>query len=336
MEYIQMKTIVITSIFPPTQAVHSFSNKKDYSLVVVGDKKSPNDWHLDGVHYLGIEKQAQNQFKLVQRLPYNHYCRKMIGYLFAIKEGASTIIDTDDDNYPKAAWAFPDFEGSFDLISGVDGYINVYSLFTGHKIWPRGLPLNAIALQDDLEALIQKQFCNVGIWQGLADGDPDVDAIYRLTNNTPCFFQERSPVVLDRGVVSPFNSQNTAFCKELFPLLYLPTSVSFRFTDILRGFVAQPIMWSRDYLLGFTEATVVQERNNHDLMEDFRLEIPMYDSCESLVPIVSQVVRKDASISDNLLAAYAELIRCEIVASSEMQILDAWLDDLAKISSSVS
>ena len=35
---------------------------------------------------------------------------------------------------------------------------------------------------------------------------------------------------------SPFNSQNTIWFKEIFPLLYLPVSCSMRATDIIRGF----------------------------------------------------------------------------------------------------
>lgn len=74
--------------------------------------------------------------------------------------------------------------------------------------------------------------------QGLADENPDVDAIYRLTNDTPCYFDERAPVVLEAGTLCPFNSQNTATRRELFPLLYMPVFITFRFTDILRGLAA--------------------------------------------------------------------------------------------------
>ena len=59
-------------------------------------------------------------------------------------------------------------------------------------------------------------------------------------------------MVLGTGTMSPFNTQNTLIRKELFALLYLPTYVTFRFTDILRGLVAQPIMWAAGYALGFT------------------------------------------------------------------------------------
>ena len=39
--------------------------------------------------------------------------------------------------------------------------------------------------------------------------------------------------MLGSGTISPFNSQNTLFTRAVFPLLYLPTYVTFRFTDKL-------------------------------------------------------------------------------------------------------
>ena len=157
------------------------------------------------------------------------------------------------------------------------GWVNIYHHFSDQPIWPRGLPLRNINdSRDKLQWQKEKINQRIGIWQGLADEDPDVDAIYRLTSNTPCIFQKKEPVVLEKGTVCPFNSQNTAIQKELFPLLFLPSFVTFRFTDILRGIIAQPILWQHDYRLGFTEATVVQKRNEHDYFKDFESEVPMY------------------------------------------------------------
>ena len=107
-----------------------------------------------------------------------------------------------------------------------------------------------------------KEVNKIGIWQGLADLDPDVDAIYRLTSNKEVTFDKGDPIVLGKETWCPFNSQNTLFASpQFFPLLYLPAFVTFRFTDILRGYVAQPILQAAGYRLGFTEATVYQDRN---------------------------------------------------------------------------
>jgi hypothetical protein len=134
----------------------------------------------------------------------------------------------------------------------------------------------------------------------LADEDPDVDAIYRLVVGKACIFRERAPVVLAKGTLCPWNSQNTAVRRELFPLLYLPVTVTFRFTDILRSLVAQPIMAAAGYGLGFLGATVVQKRNPHDPMAD----------------------------SENLLAAYESLAAAGIVERAELETLRAWLEGL--------
>jgi hypothetical protein len=329
MEYQDMKThIVITSIFNPTEAVFAFSKMYDYQLIVVGDKKTPEDWHCNNVDYISLIQQETFDFELAKVLPYNHYCRKMLGYLKAIKNGADYIVDTDDDNIPKDKWNFPEFEQKYDCTSEDRGFVNIYQLYTKQKIWARGLPLNLINRQFELEKDLTAKNCKVGIWQGLADEDPDVDAIYRLTNDTPCYFEEREPVVLSKGTISPFNTQNTMIRKELFPLMYLPTYVTFRFTDILRGLVAQPIMWLYGYQLGFINATVIQKRNPHDYMKDFISEIPMYQHCERVIELVSNSISKSESIETNLYNAYKSLLKENIVCDKEMITLDAWLKDI--------
>ncbi|KAF5051009.1 STELLO glycosyltransferase [anaerobic digester metagenome] len=326
--------IVITTIFPPTEAIRRFSRFNDFDLVVVGDKKTPRDWELNRCQYLSIADQENLKYDLIKNLPFDHYCRKMVGYLYAISQGAEAIVDTDDDNIPKNTWAFPDFDSNYRMTRQDLGFINTYNFFTDQFIWPRGFPLQRIRSESGQapEIDLELRYTRVGVWQGLADGDPDVDAIYRLTDNTPCFFRSAPPVVLGRGTISPFNSQNTMVRRELFPLLYLPAFVTFRFTDILRGLVAQPIMWAKGYTLGFTEATVVQERNEHDYLKDFESEIPCYLNSETVIEIVASVVDPEATVSDNLLLGYQALYKDKIVAAEEVDLLKHWLSDLSELS----
>ncbi len=322
--------IVIRSINNPTEAVYSFSKRHDYKMIVVGDVKTPSNWCCNDVDFISIDHQETDAFEFTNVLPHNHYCRKMIGYVKAIKSGAEYIVDTDDDNIPKERWGFPGFEGEFDFVSENKGFVNMYQLYSNDKIWPRGFPLKRINTPYDLDNDLFRNTCKVGVWQGLADEDPDVDAVYRLTNDNPCYFKERKPVVLGKGTISPFNSQNTIFRKELFPLLYLPTTVTFRYTDILRGLVAQPIMWLYGYNLGFTNATVLQKRNPHDYMKDFISEIPMYETCEKVIALVNKVISPSESIETNLYNAYKELFREKIVSEKELETLEAWLNEISQ------
>jgi hypothetical protein len=328
---LKKKYIIITSIYNPTEAVIKFSKMVDYQLIVVGDKKTPIDWNCNNVDYISVNQQESSNFELANVLPYNHYCRKMLGYLKAIESGAEYIVDTDDDNIPKDKWSFPEFDQKYDLISDDKGFVNIYQLYTKQRIWTRGLPLNLINTQFDLDKCLTVKDCKIGIWQGLADEDPDVDAIYRLTNNSQCYFDSREPVALGKGTVSPFNTQNTMIRKELYALLYLPTYVTFRFTDILRGLIAQPIMWLYDYKLGFTNATVVQKRNPHNYMKDFISEIPMYQDCERVIELILNSISCSESIETNLYNAYKSLLKENIVCEKEMITLDAWLNDINKL-----
>jgi hypothetical protein len=319
------KFIVITSIFPPTEAIEKFAKLKEWKVIVVGDKKTAADWIYPGVTYLSPQRQQEvaNNFSVL--LPWNSYTRKNIGYLYAISQGARVIYESDDDNIPLENWVNePDFSADAELLSEAS-FVNIYSYFTDKKVWPRGIPLRCVLNAETPKVSLAKNL-KVGVWQFLADEDPDVDAIYRLTNNTPIYFNWRAPLVLDQNACCPFNSQNTYFRKEVFPLLYLPSTVTFRFTDILRGLVAQPILWAAGYHLGFAGATVLQKRNPHDYLKDFESEIPCYLSVEESVQIAKCAVSTGKSIPENLMLVYRALAAKSIVSEKELEILICWLD----------
>lgn len=319
------KYIVITSIFNPTEAIEAFSSLRDYHLIVVGDKKTPDGWQFKNCTYLSVKDQLDLSSSLANAIPFNHYGRKMMGYVYAIQQGADIIIDTDDDNIPYSNWDFPSFSGKFTTSQEGLGWVNIYHHFSNQPIWPRGLPLRNINDGRDILKWQPAPIKNkIGIWQGLADDDPDVDAIYRLTSNKPCTFKKNKPVVLEKGTVSPFNSQNTAISREFFPLLFLPSFVTFRFTDILRGIIAQPILWQHNSRLGFTEATVIQKRNVHDYFRDFESEVPMYLHAEKSLNVVMSAI-KSGTVKDNLFTAYESLLKINVVEEREMNVLNEWL-----------
>lgn len=326
--------IVITSINPPSAGVREFSRVAPSQVIVVADRKTPKDWSLEGVTFLSVEEQK----RLVGRrfanlLPFDHYCRKMIGYLYAIRSGVDIIVDSDDDNIPKHSWnGPPPFNGEQLCTPPELGFINVYRWFTDQYIWPRGFPISLLQSATTTVAASQLagSYAEVGVWQGLADKNPDVDAIYRMVVSAPCVFEDKPPIVLNIGTIAPSNSQNTSFRKEVFPLLYLPGFVSFRFTDILRGFVAQPILWAHGFRLGFTGASVTQERNYHNLLDDFESEIPSYLLGERIIDIVRGAVHGKGPLEDDLFEAYRSLHGNSIVVKQELELLEAWLGELSR------
>lgn len=319
--------IIITTINPPTKTIEKFLEYGDWEITVAGDLKTPPFESSDQLVFLSTGQQARLGFAVAEKLPFNHYTRKNIGYLYAISKGAEVLYDTDDDNMPHDNWGLPDFAGAFNTVAGCR-FCNIYEFFTERKVWPRGYPLRLVNEKNAGRQSVQQQ--SIGVWQGLADLDPDVDALYRLLFGEEIQFRDNESIVLDRGVYCPFNSQNTFWNKAVFPYLYLPATVSFRFTDILRGYIAQRCFWEHGLKLGFTKATVYQERNSHDLMRDFESEVPCYLQVDETVRLLDGL-SLSADHESNLIRIYDALIQKGIVDTSEMAIVTSWLNDLDRV-----
>jgi hypothetical protein len=90
-------------------------------------------------------------------------------------------------------------------------------------------------------------------------------------------------------------------------------------------------MWAAGYRLGVLGPTVRQTRNAHDLMADFASEGPLYTEVEGLLSLVRDSVRPEDALSDNLYTVYRRLVRRGIVPEGELDILSAWLDDVAAL-----
>ena len=327
------KWIVVTTINPPQPAIAAISNlcvKDGWRCVVVGDKKTPVKWSANNIDYLSVEDQKQLYPQLSDMLPYNHYCRKNIGYLYAASKGAEVILETDDDNIPLANFGIQLNKKISGRLVGNATWVNVYKYFTNALIWPRGNPLDSI--HEKGLVLHEEYATECPVQQYLADGDPDVDAIYRLLFKDEIRFEKNSPVLLEKGAWCSFNSQNTIFFREFFSLLYLPCFVSFRMTDIWRSFVAQAVLWSEGKCLSFSQSSVVQVRNQHNLMKDFKDEVDGYLSNREICEILMQASAgwtNSMSIKSRVFSAWSALNAEKYITDDEMDIVKFWMECLS-------
>jgi hypothetical protein len=326
--------LVVTSIAAPNRVLGALaegSRARGRQFVVVGDVPSPADFQLEGCDFYGLDAQYETGFRFARLCPTRHYARKNLGYLLAIREGANIIVETDDDNIPREEfWGERRRKVSVPALEEA-GWVNVYRYFTEANIWPRGLPLERVRERvPEFESLKVKD-ADCPIQQGLADENPDVDAIYRLVAELPQSFRRDRRVALGTGSWCPFNSQNTTWWADAFPLLYLPAYCSFRMTDIWRSFVAQRIGWEQGWGVLFHEPTVWQERNEHNLMRDFQDEVPGYlhnaAICEALAGL--DLAPGAERLGENLMACYERLVEMSLVGREELPLLAAWLEDLA-------
>jgi len=328
------RTLIITSISSPNKILKLYAKiceKNKIEFIIIGDKASPRDFKLDGCYFWSLQNQKKLPFSVASLLPEKHYSRKNIGYLLAIKGESEIIMETDDDNAPYDSFVDPKDRYVKACFIEEKGWVNIYKYFTNKKIWPRGFPLEYLKNHSVNFSKLESLKINCPIQQGLADENPDVDAIFRLTGQLPIFFDKKIKVSIGRNTVCPFNSQNTIWFKEVFPLLYLPSYCSFRMTDIWRSFIAQRILWENKWNVLFESPTVCQKRNKHNLLNDFEDEIPGYLNNDKIVKILSKLKLKSGTkyIGENLVKCYEGLVRQKMIDSREIKILNAWLFDLS-------
>lgn len=328
--------LVITTINAPTQAVVELAGgalKNGWRLVVIGDRKSPPRFDLEGADYFDLERQFASGYKFAQAVPTGHYARKNVGYLLSIANGAEAIVETDDDNLPLANfWDERSLQQHAPTIEQ-PGWVNIYRYFCDQPIWPRGLPLDEIQQAVAPKHSLVSAQTDCPVHQGLANANPDVDAIYRLAFPLPIDFDDNGPIVTRGGAWCPFNSQNTRWYPDAYPLLYLPFHCSFRMTDIWRSFVAQRILYGNGKGILFHDASVFQDRNEHDLMKDFADEVIGYTHNRELRTRLLDLNLGDRpeTMTDDLEACYELLIKMDLVGAEERKLLTAWRQDFEMI-----
>lgn len=328
---------VITTINPPTPTVQSLALRCADRVIVIGDLKTPVDWSAAGSRFYSYDEQKTLGLSLVPRLRFSHYTRKNIGYLQAMRGGADVIYDTDDDNVPSSEWQ------KRSLMCDVrpvvkPGWCNVYRYFHNSDIWPRGFGLTKLG--DPLQPFEELMRVDCPVQQGLADGEPDVDAIWRLAavpshmRGRITLFRDKKSVWLGTGVWCPFNSQTTWWFEQAHPLMYLPIHASFRMTDIWRSFIAQRCLWEIGRGVAFhSPSEVVQKRNEHDLLRDFADEVPGYLANEKIAEALEKLSLDpgEGAMTRNLVRCYEKLTDLGYFPPDELAAVRAWVDDVERI-----
>ena len=325
--------LAVTSISKPNAVLVSLAEgaqRHGWDYVVAGDSKTP-EFQLDGCRFLSVADQQGGDFETGRQCPTRSYARKNLAYLAAIAGGAQVLVETDDDNFPRETfWKPRATRVACRPVEG-DRWVNVYGYFAEQFIYPRGLPLEVARQTPPAPGALQEMECL--IQQGMADENPDVDAVYRMLFPLPFNFDMGvEPVALGNGAWCPFNSQNTTFFAPVFPLLYMPAYCTMRMTDIWRGFVAQRILHHLGHSLLFHDATVWQERNEHDLHHDYLLEMPGYEHNNAMRKALMEIdFGSCQSIPVLLELCYQCLIRHGWVGAQEEGLLATWLADLKKL-----
>ena len=349
---------VTTTIFPPTKTVNQIAALPDWCLVIAGDRKTPKQYNVSGgAVYLSPADQERMLLATGKLLRWNHFGRKNLGFLYAIQHGAKWVYDTDDDNELQSEAVGIPLPRPSALVDEVDTAHKLYNLYpqmsTVPSAWPRGFPLEAIKDNRTRNASFARRAWparRVGVVQSLADHDPDVDGIYRLTQPLPFRFPPQSAraaaaspralarkgsamttVAPRRGTMMPYNAQATLHAYDALWGLLLPCTVHGRVTDIWRAYFTQRLLWDIGSRIAFATPWVTQYRNAHNYLADFNSELPLYQQAGALVDALLAWRPASGTLPGRIEELYILMYECGIVGLADVHLAQAWLADLVKV-----
>jgi hypothetical protein len=271
------KIIVTTTINEPTKATLKFAAMTDWHLVIAGDSKTPHKLYnnLQNVTYLSPDDQEVLSKELSDIIGWRSIRRRNMALVKAYQMGADVIATVDDDNIPYDDWGKDIFVGQEIKVDLYTTSLEVFDpLFvTEHKkLWHRGFPIQYVSKRDAI--LLGKKKINCLVQADLWNGDPDIDAICRITQMPEVEFKSFSPFASDK--IAPFNSQNTFLHREVIPYYMVIPHIG-RMDDIWGAYaLQQDLKESKGSFVVYNKATVYQDRNEHDLTIDMEDEMVGY------------------------------------------------------------
>lgn len=278
--------IVTTTINPPTPAIEAFDAMDDWHLIVVGDLKTPPDYKLQRGQYLSPEAQEQFAPALSQALGWNTHARRNIGHLMAKTLGATVVAMVDDDNIPLPHWGKNLLVGQTVELTVYDAGLPAFDPIGATNyphLWHRGFPLQWVSQRQYSQA--ETKPWRVDIQADFWNGDPDIDATARMIYGPHCQFDDTCfPMASNQ--VAPFNSQNTFVSAEVLPYCFvLPFLTPHgRLGDIWMAYHVQ----AQGFQVAFNRASVIQQRNPHDLTVDFMDEVLGVERTIALIEQINQ------------------------------------------------
>jgi len=363
---------VVTTIHVPNESIIGVSNMRNWCLVIIGDNITPDNAYDDlakknNVFYLSASNQkkfflgtttATNGF--IKMMPFNSFARKNIGYLFAVNFGARVVFDFDDDNVlsplEDGVTVPPPFlyrkEVDFDstvLLEFVESEqssalaFNPYEFMrASHKeSWPRGFPVDH--LQKNFENWGEQnttvgdiKYSSIGVIQSLCDGDPDNDAIFRMTrpDSTKFTFSRTAtslPLLIPYSAYSPYNAQATTHLYSAFWGLYLPITVPGRVTDIWRSYITQRIMKDIGLHVMYTPPIVKHERSAHDYLADFAAESDLYSKTAELLKFLDSWSSTANTLPERISDLWIALYERDYIRLDDVEAVKEWLRVLQEV-----
>jgi hypothetical protein len=341
--------LVTTTIHTPKVLELLTRLNPDVRVFVAGDEKTPQEaadfcHDLNGVTYLSPEYQRSLNYRCSDLIGFSCIQRRNIATLEALRYGADVIVSWDTDNIPMDEDYFCNFDevlnpehlmGKRCPFSGllVDTTLSWFD--PGQLLSPparhRGFPYQ-LKSQMEFKHVVEAK---VGVAAGLCLGDPDVGAADRLATRPAVHSVTelaRAGVVLDpRRHHTVFNSQNTAFIRELAPAMFMLPHIG-RFDDIFASLITQRVMRERGLHVHFGQPFCWQARNAHDLVKDLKEEtFGMEHLVEFAAYLAGFQFQPGRTVVDMVRMIFNSVAVRDILPAPTCQAGFAWCDDCEQV-----
>lgn len=267
------KFIITTTINEPTEALTRFSKMPDWTLIVVGDKKTPHQSYKKlNCIYLHPDEQEKKYPKLSELIGWNCIQRRNIGFVEAYRLKADIFATVDDDNIPFPEWGQ---NLTLEYTTAAEYYRTDVPVFDPlvvteyPNLWHRGFPIQLLDRRYEIKAPVirrKKFLVQADLW----NGDPDVDAICRIMYKPKTTFRHKFSFYSNKP--SPFNSQNTFLSRKVMKDYFLFPGIG-RMDDIWASYYLQA---KHSESVVYCPASVIQKRNPHSVEKDMQDEVLGY------------------------------------------------------------
>lgn len=291
----------------PFDALAAASKFSDVTFIIAGDANSkPFDVSKFSCRAEYLEPKDQERFAVSETIGWKTPRRRPVAWLRAVELDPDFILSIDDDNIPS-----PDYFERWhevltqpvaraavplDAAGGPKWHNYLRTSDAPIEIYPRGFPIpfrpaSAIEIREADTPISPDR---IGLFQGISLGDPDIDGMTRLV------YPKRLPLhaigeknYCLKDIWSPYNMQNTAFARTLFPLPILWPHAA-QFDDIYASFVWQKVLFNSGFFTHIGDPVNHQDRGIRDILHtDFRETVEGYFHAHRVWEVINGIAEKD-------------------------------------------
>ena len=301
------KWIIIFTRNPPTQIIDYLVNTLiDWKILIIANEASiDKDWYKYKISnkliYLSFKEQKKLSYNSIRYIYKTSYVRKNIGYLFAIEHGAKEIYEIDDyiniKNLNKEI-IFNNSKYSNRISIGINNnskMINPYAYFGIKDIWPRGFVLNDIGYDNNIFFNYELKQIKLKplIYQGLLNGEPDIDEIFFMTRKSKM----------------------------------VPLNISF-----LQNYpyIMQTYAWKYKGGIIFYNSNMYKYGNRNKGNIDFIKEKQLYFETKNFLKILKNTDKKENHPKEFLIKIIKSLVLKKILKKIDLKIYLSFLKDLSE------